>query len=638
MRNIWGFLIQTLEVSLVAILLLILKRLLKDKLSPRWQYGIWIILVLSIITPVGIFGTYLIPILNVFMEAVKTVCESGLHSQYTQAFIPVINTSMFPYLTSFPGSITDYLFVIYVAGILVWMIRYLRDYLLLKKLLQRAEIVNETMSEQIANVALQYQLPVCKGVVVEGLSSAFVFGILKPVLVLPSQKNVDDKIILHELLHVRYKDSLQNVLWSILKCFHWCNPFLHYVFHYISDDLEALCDQRVLEHVQGEERRDYGRILLSMTNDKYPHAFGTTSISNGAKQIGKRIEAIARFKKYPKGMRLVSICIGILLIPLVMGNGSSVTLIESYNNSFNYQLSLASTRLMNIPTIAGAIDFYAKGLLTNNDGYIMAVMPSSLYDDSQSILNQLPRDIVSYRDEALYRVLNLKETADNVIEGYLVFSNNPDGSMLITSTFIPIKITKEIGWKVQQNGEIEQYESDRYEAVSQFRHTFWDAPPYDVYHVDLENGEADIIVNQTYIVQNEIVSDFFNMGSYSMVPDANALFERGYQTMKIEYTYTGNEFKDYYRIESAMADITDKDTIQYPSCPEMNCSSVSSDGSVKAFSTDDDWNHSIEMYYTSDIRESFSNMEFPTVFAYRVKINHETVEEVNIDLEENHHE
>ncbi|WP_281628322.1 hypothetical protein [Traorella massiliensis] len=50
-----------------------------------------------------------------------------------------------------------------------------------------------------------------------------------------------------------------------------------------------------------------------------------------------------------------------------------------------------------------------------------------------------------------------------------------------------------------------------------------------------------------------------------------------------------------------MADITDKDTIQYPSCPEMNCSSVSSDGSVKASSIDNDWNHSIEMYYTSDI-------------------------------------
>lgn len=35
MISIWGFLIQTIEVSLIAIVLLILKRLFQDKLSPR---------------------------------------------------------------------------------------------------------------------------------------------------------------------------------------------------------------------------------------------------------------------------------------------------------------------------------------------------------------------------------------------------------------------------------------------------------------------------------------------------------------------------------------------------------------------------------------------------------------------------
>lgn len=132
MRNIWGFLIQTLEVSLLAILLLILKHLLKDKLSPRWQYGIWSILILSILLPAGLFGTYLIPLLDVFIEAVKTICESHLHSSYTQAYVAVINTSVFPYFTSFPSSITDVLFMIYAAGILSGMIKYLKDYLSLK--------------------------------------------------------------------------------------------------------------------------------------------------------------------------------------------------------------------------------------------------------------------------------------------------------------------------------------------------------------------------------------------------------------------------------------------------------------------------------------------------------------------------
>ena len=85
--------------------------------------------------------------------------------------------------------------------------------------------------------------------------------------------------------------------------------------------MESLCDRRVLEKLEGEERRDYGKILLLMANDRYPRAFGTTSLSNGGKNIAKRIACIAHFKKYPKGMALVSVCIGIMLIqPLFFGS------------------------------------------------------------------------------------------------------------------------------------------------------------------------------------------------------------------------------------------------------------------------------------------------------------------------------
>ena len=51
MGNIWEFLLQTLTVSLTAAVLLIVKYLLADKLSPRWQYGIWGLLALRALTP-----------------------------------------------------------------------------------------------------------------------------------------------------------------------------------------------------------------------------------------------------------------------------------------------------------------------------------------------------------------------------------------------------------------------------------------------------------------------------------------------------------------------------------------------------------------------------------------------------------
>ena len=43
MENIWMFLQQTAAASLVALFLLILQRIFLDKLSPRWQYGVWLV-------------------------------------------------------------------------------------------------------------------------------------------------------------------------------------------------------------------------------------------------------------------------------------------------------------------------------------------------------------------------------------------------------------------------------------------------------------------------------------------------------------------------------------------------------------------------------------------------------------------
>ena len=54
MTNIWEFLLFTLTVSAAAGLLLVLKHLLADKLSPRWQYGIWVLLALRILLPVEV--------------------------------------------------------------------------------------------------------------------------------------------------------------------------------------------------------------------------------------------------------------------------------------------------------------------------------------------------------------------------------------------------------------------------------------------------------------------------------------------------------------------------------------------------------------------------------------------------------
>lgn len=52
---------------------------------------------------------------------------------------------------------------------------------------------------------------------------------------------------------------------------------------------------------------------IAAVAEKYARAPGTSSMANGGKNIQRRIESIARFKRYPAGMALVSACAAVTL-------------------------------------------------------------------------------------------------------------------------------------------------------------------------------------------------------------------------------------------------------------------------------------------------------------------------------------
>lgn len=410
MKNIWEFLLQTMEVSWAALFLLILKRLLADKLSPRWQYGIWSLFFVRLLVPAGWTGRYLLTVPAVLLQTLQDGAEPLLSSRFSTAYVPVRISLGLPWLAGRPESPTDWLFVLYLAGVVFFLVRYALSYLFLRLLLKNAQPVSAGFQARLDALCGSFHLRGCRAVILSKLPSAFICGMFAPVLALPSEET-DDKILLHELLHLRSRDALQSIVWTVFCSVHWCNPFLRYVFRRIGNDLESLCDQRVLERLTGEERRRYGELLLTMTNDRYPRAPGTTSLSNGGKNIRRRIAAIARFRRYPAGMGLVSVCIGIsLLLPLLCGvsfvtlpgcgrlsgiSGETFSARTSPSQSLSvspnlgntaqpsngvhislqdrrFSPSLSAARLVRCTTAAGAMDTFAKGLMLANPIWLTA--------------------------------------------------------------------------------------------------------------------------------------------------------------------------------------------------------------------------------------------------------------------------
>ena len=376
MDNLWSVLAQTLALSVAALVLLAAKRLFLDKLSPRWQYGVWAILALRALLPAGLLGRTLVPGGRVVLEAARLQVELPLSSVLTDPYgvtevlAPV---PLFPFGLPVPGSITDVLFYVYAAGVLLLALWSFLSYARLRAAIRRGLSPAPEVLAQVEGVAARYGLKAPRRVVVlPGLESAFVCGPLRPVLALPGRP-VDDKVLLHELLHLRHGDVWAGVGVCALRCLHWCNPLIWYCCDRMQNDCEALCDQRVLERLEGEERRAYGVILLSMADGRYARAPGTSSMANGGRNIKARIQAIARFRRYPAGMALASGCVAAVLALTCLGGVSGAA--EVPGGTDRGALALAQAQLNRPTTVAGALDTYAKAILCDSPVYFSMVLP-----------------------------------------------------------------------------------------------------------------------------------------------------------------------------------------------------------------------------------------------------------------------
>lgn len=517
MGNIWEFLLQTLTVSLTAAVLLIVKYLLADKLSPRWQYGIWGLLALRALIPAGMTRQVLLP-LPAWVDMCKTAAERGLASAYAGPWDAMDAKSVLPWPSGAPESVTDWLFVAYALGAAAYLLWKLAVYARLWLALRRGAPASEAVSAQIASVCEKYGLRASRAVEVEGLPTAFVCGVFRPVLAVP-KGGVDDKVLLHELLHLKYFDAAQGIFWCLIRALHWCNPFMHYVLDRVGNDLESLCDQRVLERLEGEERREYGGILLGMANEKYARAPGTSSISNGGKNISRRIAAIVRFKLYPRGMALASVCIAVVLAtPLLLGTASADTGHMHPGPQRELDRSFAVARTTRCRTPAAALDTYAKGLLYDNGVFLTAASPFEKHEELYEGMRASGADgWVAYHYEAVpeqysidtgsgYLINNLVST-ENGCEAELVLTvsyvadlenggwlKDADGDTLTGLYVIPVRAYEAEGWVVEETGERQFIAADAivYDSVSLARWGNDVLPWRDTVSVERETGTVTL--------------------------------------------------------------------------------------------------------------------------------------------------
>ncbi len=532
MFDIWGFLLQTLTASGVAILIIIIKTLFKDKLPPKWHFAVWGVLGIMLLVPAGLGNRYTLFHWQVVVELIKGIV--GEHG-FSRVLFPI------PIVKSIPETVTEWIFALYVLGVFASVLRYGVSYIRLRAALSKGKLASDELTERVKSIAARINVKPCRVISVHGLPSAFVSGIIRPVLAVPGDEIIDDKIILHELLHLKSRDTLWSVMICALRCLHWCNPLVVYCANRAVNDMETRCDQYVLEHLEGEERREYGHILLSMVNERFAKTPGTTCVNNGGKNIKERIETIARFKRYPVGMGLVSKCV-LVVLTLSLVVGAQASLRDS--NDDPTRLSVASARSMYCTTPAGAFDTYAKSVLAQNGFYRLMCAPVSAQKEIISEISKNEKkglfpnwdsglDEIPYAHEGYY-IYNLTQRDSDTYEGLLVLrvSYVPDVIPEIDKTYLGIQSLR----VERENARWVTTPLDDFRIVETMeREFYWGCLglPGFKYTAKVDDFEIDVTVQTVFTVDSKIQNEndigfLFGGGSfYDITPEPSAKFTKG---------------------------------------------------------------------------------------------------------------
>lgn len=135
-----------------------------------------------------------------------------------------------------PSGLLTTLGVIWIIGIVVWIIRFLLSYCKLQKQLSVLLKDKKTVEWKPA-YGKGTAVPIIKS---KSVKEPFVSGIIHPAVFLPTELTFEQEryVLAHELIHIRRKDYLIKPAAFLVTVIHWFNPLVWLAFWLMEKDME----------------------------------------------------------------------------------------------------------------------------------------------------------------------------------------------------------------------------------------------------------------------------------------------------------------------------------------------------------------------------------------------------------------
>ncbi len=305
--------------SIVVGLILCVKILLRSKLTPRWQYMLWLILIVRLLLPWSPNSSY--SIYSIFSYSTET--SASFHQDPITDFPSKENT----YASGSSQiaeeskkqthsnekkndrffSIYTIIFYIWLAGVIILsFITLIMNRRLLLYIKNQPVVIDQRVVEIFENckksMSVKRDIPL---LLAGKISSPTVFGFIQPRVLLSSahMKVLDEQqlryIFHHELAHIKRRDVGVNWIMHVLLILNWFNPILWYAYSCMREDQELACDALALIYLDSEEQLAYGHTIISLLEhySSYYQVPSLANLSRNKRTLKRRILMIKKFQK-----------------------------------------------------------------------------------------------------------------------------------------------------------------------------------------------------------------------------------------------------------------------------------------------------------------------------------------------------
>ncbi|HDX9647879.1 MULTISPECIES: M56 family metallopeptidase [Bacillus] len=344
--HFFDWLIETsLMASILVGFILCIKVLFRNKLTPRWQYMLWIVLMIRLLLPWSPDSSYSIYSLLSYSSSVSEVIPKNMPATEnivnieSDRKVELESNSKMVTKTSEPevkvSSEKQTTFSLYKLALYVWLaggiilaaITFLTNRRLYSYIKKQPDITDEQVTTVFNRCKQSMKMKKAVSLRLAGkIASPTVFSFFRPKVLLSKKhmKVLNEQqlqyVFYHELAHIKRNDVAVNWIMYSLIILNWFNPILWYAYFCMREDQELACDAYALTFIDKEEQIAYGHTIITLLEHYSYQVPSLANLSRNKRSLKRRIIMIKKFQKKSYRLSLLGVIVIVAIASLSLFN------------------------------------------------------------------------------------------------------------------------------------------------------------------------------------------------------------------------------------------------------------------------------------------------------------------------------